>query len=267
MSPDGLRWWILFLVIALAGIVVYAQYEKTVPCARPIAYAIGDVDARFGVSTTTLLSETKAAAAIWNKAEGKTLLTYDPNAALKISLIYDERQATANAGKTIAAAQAHEDVSRSQLDSMQAQFQSEQKAYNQKVSAINANGGGTPSEVAELNAERDALKSLADSINAKVAGFNATIDLQNANVQQYNQSAAQSFKEGEYVQDTSGKHISIFEFIGNVQLERVLAHEFGHAIGLDHNSNPKSIMYAQNESGNLIPTADDLAALKVACGG
>jgi hypothetical protein len=266
MSGDAIRWWILCLVIAVAGAGLYADYEKNRPCAQPIPYAIGAVDPRFSISNAALVSDAQTAAEIWNKAAGKTILEYDPKAAMKISLIYDERQATAKTGTAIAAAQADEDAARSSLDALQAQFLSEQTAYNQKVNAVNSRGGATPSEAAELKSERTRLENVADSVNTKIKYYNASVDALNAQVQQYNKSAGHTFEEGEYVQDDSGKRISVFEFVGNTQLERVLTHEFGHAIGLGHNDNPKSIMYAKNESGNLVPTADDLAALKSVCG-
>ncbi|MFZ1075194.1 MAG: matrixin family metalloprotease [Minisyncoccia bacterium] len=267
MSGDAIRWWVLCFVVAIAGAGMYADYQQTRPCAEPIPYSVGAVDPRFGISSTAVLNEAEAAADIWNQAEGKTILKYDPTAALKISLIYDERQANAKIGTAIASAQANADTARTALDVAQAQFIADQQSYNQKVSEVNAHGGATPSEAAALNLERDALKQTADSINAEVERYNASIASLNAEVEQYDQTAGHTFEEGEYVQDDSGKRISVFEFVGNTQLERVLAHEFGHAIGLGHNTNPKSIMYAQNESGNLVPTADDLAALKAVCGG
>lgn len=263
---DAIRWLTLVIVFAVAGGGLYYEYQNTRPCLHPIPYAIGAVDARFGIVTSTLLADTKAAAAIWNKAAGKTVLVYDPKADLKVNLIYDAREANAKFGVQIAQRQAEEDAARATLDASQAQYLAAQTAYNQKVKAVNARGGATPSEAAALNAERVSLNALADTINSKVVAFNASIAALNAVVDEYNKTAGHTFEEGNYVRDSSGVRINIFEFIGNIQLERVLTHEFGHAIGLDHNADPKSIMYAQNESGNLVPTASDLFSLHAICG-
>lgn len=266
MRGDATRWLVLILIIAIAGGGLYYEYQNTRPCTHPVPYAIGAVDARFDLKNSTLITQTKAAAAIWNKAAGKTVLVYDPEAALKINLIYDEREATAKLGSSIARQQADLDTARAALDASQAQYATEQTAYNEKVSAVNARGGATRSEAATLNAERAALNTLADSINNQADVFNTSVAALNAKVEEFNQTAGRTFEEGQYVRDSSGERINIFEFVGNTQLERVLAHEFGHALGLDHNSDPKAIMYAKNESGNLVPTASDLAALHTLCG-
>ncbi len=266
MRADATRWLVLFAVLAAAAGGLSYEYANTRPCAQPIPYAIGAVDARFGITNSALIADAESAAAIWNKAAGRTLLVYDKHAAMKINLIYDAREANAKLGNEIALQQAEEDSARAALDTAQAQFASAQTAYDQEVTTVNARGGATPSEAAALTAERDSLNALADSITSRVASYNASVAALNAVVQQYNQTAGHTFEEGEYVRDSAGQRIDIFEFIGTTQLERVLAHEFGHAIGLDHNGDPASIMYAKNESGNLVPTSADLAALKAVCG-
>lgn len=266
MRTDGLKWAILLIVLILAGGTLYHEYQQTRPCVQSIPYGIGAVDPRFNISTSTLLRDAEASAAIWNKAAGKTVLVYDKNAALKINFIYDEREANAKLGSQIAQAQADEDTARANLDTLQAQFVVDQAAYNESVNQVNASGGATPSQAAELTVKRESLQALADTIQAKVASYNASIAALNAKIAEFNQSAGRTFREGEYVQDSSGARINIFEFIGAVQLERVLAHEFGHAIGLDHNTDPDAIMFAKNESGNLVPTAADRASLKAVCG-
>jgi predicted Zn-dependent protease len=62
-----------------------------------------------------------------------------------------------------------------------------------------------------------------------------------------------------------GEEINIYEFDSRTALLRVLAHEFGHALGLDHNDNEQSIMHYLNSSTNLKPTKEDLAALREVC--
>lgn len=263
---EALKWLVLLAALGTAGYVVYGKYESTRPCAEPVAYAIGAIDSRFGVSTSTVVAEAKAAADIWNKAAGKTVLLYDSDATLKISFVYDEREATAKLGSQIARQQAALDREHAALDAEQEGLAVKQDAYNEKVQAINASGGASPGEAKKLDAERAALRALAGSLESAVERYNASVATLNAQVAQYNQTAGHPFEEGKYVRDASGERITIFAFIGTEQLERVLAHELGHAIGLPHNDDPASIMYAKNESGNLVPTQADLADLKALCG-
>ena len=229
---NALYWLTVLLAIGVAGRALYTVYARSLPCAEPITYSIGVIDPRFDIATSSVLREAAAAAAIWNNAANATLLTYAPNGKVKINFVFDARQANADQGAQIARAQAAADAQRSDIEAER--------------------GSVTPAN--------------AESFNAQVAAYNAMIHALNQQIAAYNASAGGTFREGEYVSDASGKRIEIYEFVGELQLERVLAHELGHAIGLEHNANPASIMYAQNESGNAVPTADDLAALRALCG-
>jgi len=266
MIRNVLYWIVLAGVAATASYFVYQKYESTRPCVQTIHYAIGAVDARFGISNSALIADAEVAAKIWNKAAGKAVLAYDPKAELKINLIYDEREANAKLGSQITRLQESSDNERVALDARQAEYTAELNAYNQAVQAVNARGGANKSEAATLNREREALNNLANSIKSDVASYNASVESLNTLVAEFNKSAGRTFEQGQYVRDAQGERINIFEFIGTTQLERVLAHEFGHAIGLDHNTDSKSIMFAKNESGSLVPTSADLSALNAACG-
>ncbi len=266
MIKDTIHWVVLIVVLAVSGSALYSKYQDTRPCVYPVTYSIGVVDPRFEISNATLLKNTNRAVEIWNKAAGRTVLVYDPAADLKINLVYDSREANAKLGNEIARQQSSLDNARAALDAVQEEFTVRQTAYNEKVSAINARGGATRSEASSLDRERESLNALADSINKEVANYNKSIAALNAVVKEYNQTAGRTFEQGQYIQDSAGARINIFHFVDTTQLERVLAHEFGHAIGLDHNDDPKSIMFAKNESGNLIPTQSDLAALTAVCG-
>ena len=259
-------WLILLLVAAGAGGAIYHQYQETRPCARPISYALGSIDSRFGVTDAAVIREANAAAGIWNEAAGKIVLVYDPEAKLTINLIYDEREANAKLGAQITREEDAADAARAALETQRREFLSAEALYNKKVKAINARGGATPEEAAALEIERKALQQFADSVNAAAAAFNKNIAALNAKIREYNQLAGRVFEQGQYVRDKEGERINIYQFLNNVQLKRVLAHEFGHALGLGHNEDPDAIMYAKNESGNLTPTEADLSALAALCG-
>ncbi|MBI2410099.1 matrixin family metalloprotease [Candidatus Kaiserbacteria bacterium] len=270
---DASRWLILLVALVLSTGVIYYEYQNTRPCRHPVGFALGAIDKRFEISNAALVENARASAAIWNDAAGKTVLAYEPQASLKINLIYDEREATAKLGSQIAREQEEIDAARAALDTLRARYEIEQAAYVREVAAVNARlpvgkagGGAKKQEAAALKAKQAALSALSDTINAKVAEYNARVRVINAKVAEYNQFAGQTFREGEYVSDARGVRINIFEFIGATQLKRVLAHEFGHAIGLGHNEDANAIMYAENESGNLVPTAADLSALRALCG-
>ncbi|MFA7302285.1 MAG: matrixin family metalloprotease [Candidatus Paceibacterota bacterium] len=267
MIRNVINWLVLAVVLVVAGATVYERYEATRPCAAPVHYAIGAVDPRFEISKDAVLASTKEAIAIWNTAAGRTVLAYDPAAALKINLVYDERAATSKLGAEIAAKQAAADSERATLNAQQEQYTIVQTDYNAKVAAIHARGGATRKEAAQLELERKALDALGPALEAQVRSYNARLATLNAAVEEYNKAAGRTFEEGQFVRDAQGERINVFQFSSATQLKRVLAHEFGHALSLPHNDDSDAIMYAKNESGNLAPTAADLEGLKEVCGG
>jgi hypothetical protein len=113
-----------------------------------------------------------------------------------------------------------------------------------------------------FNALVDTIKSAEIILNELVATLNLQVDTYNA----VGSSTGKTFSEGEYVNDANGMAINVFQFSDSDQLEKVLVHELGHALGLEHLDNPKAIMYYLNEGMNVKLTADDLAALKKVCG-
>ena len=239
------------------------------------------------------------------KPFGKELFAYEDNAreygALKINLVYDYRQQAtsklAELGITVKDTRASYDSLKVKFEELKTKlekaeseyrisaesFNQRQDAYEQEVKYWNDRGGAPKKEYGELQAEKSALdveltklktkqgqiNEMIDEINAFVVVLNRLANTLNISVDQYNTvnvSRGESFTEGVYFSDGFKREINIYEFSSRDKLVRVLAHELGHALNLEHVEDPKAIMYELNQGENMTLTDADLEALKAKCG-
>jgi hypothetical protein len=274
--------WIL--LIGAVGLWVYKDVTKKGVCETPIRYSLGTYDARFNISKTGFKSAIDEAAAVWEEATGKNLFDYEPNPEpvtplytyflrlfhrkdIPVNLVYDERQQNSETRRTlisqIETRQESVETLKNQITTLEAKHKQLIREYEEMVNEYRKRR----ISFQELEAKRLELNSLAEEINSLVKRHNSLVGQINPIVRTVNQTAGQEFEEGKYELDENGERITIFEFADRATLVRVLAHEFGHALGLDHNDNPNSIMYYLNESENLTPTKEDIAPLLAICKG
>lgn len=236
-----------------------------------LRYRIAEVDPRFKLSLEQVKAISEQAVQIWKDGTGQDYFVYDPNAQLAIHLIYDERQ--------IESEQRREHLS--QLESNQQRWQEKKKSLdqieqeilqnrqflglkqqqlNQQIQAYNqeqqqarqnptafANPDYFQQRQQALQQNAQSLKQEINQYNQKIQQLNQQVDELNSLDQQLNASVdqyKQRFKPHLFHKGLfNGKQILIYEFESEDDLRLTLAHEFGHALGLQHADDPQALMH------------------------
>lgn len=310
-----LQYILLFLLLSVFGIILTnkeqtrqaVQEARTAaerklgidqPCGKPLEYSIGNIDQGFNISQNDLTQLTQQAAQVWNKAEGKELLKYNPDSQFKINLVYDNRQEQSDAASQLEQNLNSLEVTHNSLAKQYNTLSAEYKKkiddynkdlenykedvskYNEDVDYWNKQDGAPADEYAKLKKEKndleDEYKKLneeKDEINKLVSQTNKVASQENKVVKNYNNSVetyqseygdSREFEKGIF----NGEAINIYEFQKTNDLELTLIHELGHYLGIGHTENPEAIMYPMIGEQNMKDpklAEEDLNELKNIC--
>ncbi len=270
-------------------------------CEAPIPYSIGNIDPRFPLDKDAVRKTAREAEAVWEQSLGKDVLAYDPEAAFSIVAIFDERQKMSGEANDLrhsidsyektstAVEKKHEKLLadyRAKAKNFEARvkrFNEALVAYSAEVEKWNQEGGAPEEEYAKLEEKRKeleqeereikresaALEKLADTTNGLADTLKSQADTVNDNIAKFKERYGEPrpFVQGLYTPPLQS--IEIFQFEGKDDLRLVIAHEFGHALGIEeHVGNDRSLMhYLMGGQDLLSPrlTEEDIAAYKVAC--
>lgn len=279
--------------------IMFLQMPK--PCQEPITYRIGKVDDRFGLTRQEFALAVNMAAAMWEKPLRRDLFREDSRGAIEINLVYDYRQEASDKLKglnyKIANTKTSYEDLKNRLENLKAEYDQRSailarnfNLYNSRISTLNSNveywnrRGGAPGNVyrnlaqekdeleslrKELKGEQDDLRRLADTINSMVVVLKeiaANINLDSVNYNNTGDALGREFCEGFYESKDGRQTINIYQFDNDYRLVRVLAHELGHALRLNHSANPQAVMYRLIKSDAIELSPDDMAALQKRCG-
>lgn len=288
---------ILLLTAALFGVSIWYQQTATI-CPVPISYRLGDFDERFLITKEEAGEVLAAAERVWEEALGRDLFEYDDESTFAINFIFDERQQLARTEEEwrtnldkqeLESAGVIERVKAEGVvyQSLQADYEEKRVAYeerlsiyNEEVERYNEEGGAPEEEFEKLEEEEDELSDIlrdlldlekelnakAESINKLGEEGNALIETYNAEVLKYNEVYGNRdlYTQGDFQRD----QINVYKFSDTTELTKVIAHEFGHALGIGHVEGAESIMYylMAEQPDTIIPTVEDRTALVELCG-
>lgn len=282
------------------------------PCGIPIHVAVGDVDPRFGFDRSAVSEALAEAEELWQApGDAQLFLRSDHRRAMTVNLEFDERQHGALQRRSLrggiernrsqlrshestlvqwgnrieAARLRHERNSRDLARSMQS-HQAEVAAWSHDQARLR-----TPARRQALEREGTALRMAhADleralhDLNRDIAAYNAGVHDQQQQASEYRGriaefntfSSEQPVVSGRYSYEREqGRRIAVFRAEDHDELVLILAHELGHALGLDHVAQPEAVMNSLLHEGAGVDRRHvrstrlgdaDRAALMALCG-
>lgn len=275
--------------------------EPKVPCEVALTYRVGEIHSQYNISRHELEDILKEVEELWSVPLNQDLVNFDEDGKVTVNLVYSENQQWTDAerqfSKRISVKEEKTSTYRKEHRQLLERHQEKQnevqqvlEEYNSTVEDYNAlaekwKQKQAPENVieqfnqlekkigqieADLQRKQNRLNELGKRANTKANRLNDIVEEQNKMIEEYNErfSKPRQFDQGRYVKKGSNEQINVYQFANRAQLKTVLAHEIGHAMGLDHVSNPKSIMHhmmGEQDIFDLKPTEEDIAAIKNRC--
>lgn len=267
----------VFICAAIAPAQSVSSVDTTLKdCSGPITWSVGSIDSEFNITPSDLKDIMSDVERLWSDAVDQNLIEYSDSGSVAINLIYSENQKFTDNEQKLSE---QINVMRKKYYSMRVDYQRESVEFQRKLAQYNetfteyaqrvneynlrlsrlTNSGivsrDDDEQLKNLKKEMDFLEKKLDPLEQELTTeeqklnrlseeLNDYADEVNEYVYQYRNRFSQSrtFYQGFYTNVGNKKKINIYQFESADKLRLVLAHEFGHALGLSHTDNPVSIM-------------------------
>ncbi len=273
------------------------------PCLLLLNWSVGYIDPQFQVSEDDVIHSMNRVVNLWATAVDSLNSRQLEEGGVTVQLVYDDRQERSRTElqlrETLQSKRALIDQLKEQHNARMREYVEQSAEYlqletvytgrvdrlNDWILEINEAGGFSEPEWDQLRAarsnlqemlqikddKRDELNTLVDKLNDLTISLNQIIHDRNMLVADYNSefSTGDRFVSGTYERRGGQSMITVYQFMTLHELELVLAHEFGHALGIDHVSNPQSVMFElmadQSYFTQIELTEEDKAAARALC--
>lgn len=270
----------------------------------PLYWRVSEIDSRFGLSSDEVGKAMERAVKVWEIAAHKELFARG-SAGFPVRLVFDRRQERLNgareAKRSLAMQEKSLRLAKAVTDEADERFARAQSAlradfetrnasvndYNRRVQTINASGGAKAAESEELEALKASIteadgsleyqKHEVDTLRTQARNladnYNQLVARHNESVKEFNRQFGGAIEETIGECRTTGNvpdQITIYSFDTLEHLAVVLAHELGHALGVEHVKGEGALMSAVEKglhgAKGLRLTERDRDALRLALG-
>jgi predicted Zn-dependent protease len=277
----------------------YLARDFNKDCSLSRTYKVIKFDPRFGISKGELRLALINAGALWNKALGKKVFreVFNKDADIDISLEYTEGLKVYLKAKEMLSKGLEINLDYDEFSEIQRKQREHGNDLKEKIIDINkkisefdreiqllqSQGRLTQTRRNYILSEMNRLRNDSRKINQEVHDFNANSTFMNdwagiINNKQKGFREELSFlnkmkkngidyhEAGLYRRLGDKEDIYLKLFSNKQELKAVIAHEFGHALGLGHIKDPNSIMYFSMQNQPLTNLSkSDILALKSKC--
>lgn len=214
-------------------------------CVKPITYTTANIDLGFGMTEEDAKSALIEAEGIWEVKTGMNLFDLKDSGSLKISFNYDSRQSAAD-----------------YLTAAERTYKKAEIEYNTEVNYWNERGDAPEDVFNELQNKSEDLKQLHGAWQNAIDNYNLEIQKKQNKVAEYEWQEKTDFLGNKSLE---WERIKVYSFTSRAELVSTLAHEMGHALGMEHVTGKDSLLNSTSYGAVQEPSTQDMIELKRVC--